>query len=58
LLVLGSASPSLHARSKHVLIIGLDGVRSDCLQQAQPPSIDGIVASGAVSWDAVSDPTH
>ena len=65
MLVLGSASPSLHAQSKHVLIIGLDGVRTDCLKQAHTPSIDGLVAQGAVSWDAfaggafaASDPTH
>ncbi len=39
-------------QSKHVLVIGIDGVRSDALQAANTPVIDGLIATGAVSWDA------
>lgn len=38
--------------TKHALVIGLDGVRSDALTQASTPNIDALIAAGAVSHDA------
>lgn len=36
--------------ARHVLLIGLDGVRPDALQAAATPNLDGLVQSGAVTW--------
>ena len=65
LVLLSLGHTGLHAQSKHVLIIGLDGVRTDALKLAHTPNIDSLVATGAVTWDAFaggafdpSDPTH
>jgi len=65
LVLLSLGHTGLHAQSKHVLIIGLDGVRTDALKLADTPNIDALVATGAVTWDAFaggafepSDPTH
>ncbi len=48
-----------------VLIIGLDGVRSDAMRLATTPNINGLIDTGTVSWTAFaggalasSDPTH
>lgn len=38
--------------TKHVLVIGLDGVRADALREASTPNIDALIAEGAVSYDA------
>jgi hypothetical protein len=43
----GSAS-----RSKHVLVVGVDGLLVAALQQASTPVLDGLVADGAVTYDA------
>lgn len=45
----GDDSPSL---TKHVLVIGVDGVRSDALQEASTPNIDALVVEGATSYEA------
>ena len=39
-------------KSKHVLVVGIDGVRVDALQQADTPSLDGLIAVGTVTYDA------
>jgi bisphosphoglycerate-independent phosphoglycerate mutase (AlkP superfamily) len=39
-------------KSKHVLLIGIDGVRVDALQQADTPSLDGLIEMGTVTYDA------
>ena len=51
--------------TRHVLVIGLDGVRADALREANTPSIDSLIATGAVTWRAfaggaldAADPTH
>lgn len=38
--------------NKHVLVIGIDGVRPDALQVATTPNIDQLIANGAVTYDA------
>lgn len=38
-------------RSKHVLVIGLDGVRVDALQEADTPVLDALITEGAVTYD-------
>ncbi len=35
-----------------VLLIGIDGVRSDAMQAADTPAMDALIATGAVSYDA------
>ena len=40
---------------KKVLIIGIDGVRSDALQFANTPNIDGLIANGFYCPDALSN---
>lgn len=44
------AKPS--SQTRKVLVIGIDGVRSDALQQANTPTIDSLVATGLVTWDS------
>ncbi|MEO2093865.1 MAG: LamG-like jellyroll fold domain-containing protein [bacterium] len=51
--------------SKHVLMIGIDGCRSDALQQANTPNLDSLAAAGVITFDAIagggansSDPTQ
>ena len=38
--------------TRHVIVFGLDGVRSDGLQAASTPSIDALIENGAVSYTA------
>ncbi len=39
------------AKSKHVLVIGVDGVRVDGLLSASTPTLDGLIASGTATYD-------
>ncbi|BCU76783.1 alkaline phosphatase family protein [Luteolibacter sp. LG18] len=39
---------------KRVLIIGIDGLRSDALQAAKAPVIQSLAKSGSVTWTAVA----
>ncbi len=38
--------------TKHVIVFGLDGVRSDGLKTATTPNMDALIANGAVSYTA------
>ena len=38
-----------------VLIIGIDGLRSDCLEAANTPAIDALIADGLFSPDALNN---
>lgn len=38
-----------------VLIIGIDGTRSDCLEAAETPAIDALIAQGIYSSDALNN---
>lgn len=40
------------SQNRKVLIIGLDGTRSDALQQANTPNLDALIANGLYTWDA------
>lgn len=44
-----------HSQTKKVLIIGIDGVRSDALLQANSPNIDLLTNNGTSSYDALND---
>jgi hypothetical protein len=39
-------------RKKCVLVIGIDGLRSDALRVAHTPHLDALIATGVVSYDA------
>ena len=52
LLLVGCGSDGGDPRSKYALVIGIDGLRPDALQEASTPSIDSLVADGAVTYDA------
>ncbi len=41
--------------TKKVLIIGIDGCRSDALQAAETPNLDKLIAKGIFSPDAIND---
>ena len=38
--------------ARRVLIIGIDGARSDAIRAANTPNLDGLIADGVVSYDA------
>jgi len=40
------------SKSKHALVIGIDGLRVDALQQVSTPHLDGLIADGAVTYEA------
>ena len=40
------------SQNRKVLVIGIDGCRSDALQQANTPVLDGLIASGLFTYDA------
>ena len=41
--------------SSHVLVIGIDGVRSDGLTAANTPNLDALISEGVYSPDALND---
>ena len=49
--------PFMHAQQQpgRVLMIGMDGVRPDALQVAVTPNLDGLIAGGLFSPDALND---
>ena len=54
--VLGCLSPvQAQEQPGRVLMIGIDGVRSDALQVAVTPNLDGLIAGGLFSPDALND---
>jgi len=54
-LVLLGFGTNLNAQNK-VLIIGIDGVRPDCLIKAKTPNLDKLWQNGAYSFSAKTDP--
>ena len=55
LLAFNSLSISGQTPSSHVLIIGIDGVRSDALTAANTPNLDVLISEGIYSPDALND---
>jgi len=43
---------SFASQNRKVLIIGIDGTRSDALQAANTPNIDQLIATGMNTWDS------
>ncbi len=54
LLLVCACGDSGVAKTPHVLVVGIDGLRVDALQQASTPEIDSLIADGAVAYDAFS----
>jgi predicted AlkP superfamily pyrophosphatase or phosphodiesterase len=48
----GSNSGTPTPKTKHALIVGIDGLRVDALQEAATPEIDSLIAAGTVTYDA------
>ena len=55
LLLVALAIPAFSQVVKKVLIIGIDGTRSDALQAVNTPNIDGLIANGFYSPDALNN---
>jgi hypothetical protein len=49
------ASTYAHAIDRKVLVIGIDGVRSDAFQAANTPNMDAIIANGASTFNCQSE---
>jgi hypothetical protein len=54
-LTLSSISGFCQSNDARVLIIGIDGLRPDCLEAAETPAIDGLIADGIFSPDALNN---
>jgi predicted AlkP superfamily pyrophosphatase or phosphodiesterase len=52
LLLLFSFTFSFASQNRKVLIIGIDGTRSDAFQQANTPNIDGLLSNATYSYDS------
>ena len=52
LLLLFSIATATASQKRKVLFIGIDGVRSDALQQANTPNLDALIATGAYTYDS------
>jgi len=48
----GGDAPTPTPKTKHALIVGIDGLRVDAFQQAMTPTLDDLIADGAVTYDA------
>ncbi len=52
LMLLLTAAIAFASQKRKVLILGLDGLRSDAFQQANTPNLDELIANGLYTWDA------
>jgi predicted AlkP superfamily pyrophosphatase or phosphodiesterase len=52
LLLCACGSDTTTPKTKHALIIGIDGLRVDALQQVATPAMDALIADGTVTHDA------
>lgn len=52
LLLIICSFAALASQPRKVLIIGIDGVRTDALQQANTPNIDALIASGFYTYES------
>ncbi len=50
----GSTGNPQQAKRKRVLLVGIDGCRSDALAAAEIPNLRALMARGTVTWDAVA----
>ncbi|MBW1761383.1 MAG: alkaline phosphatase family protein [Deltaproteobacteria bacterium] len=42
------------SKTKHALVIGIDGLRVDALQQVSTPAMDVLIADGTVTYEAIA----
>ncbi|RLB39543.1 MAG: nucleotide pyrophosphatase [Deltaproteobacteria bacterium] len=42
------------SKTKHALVIGIDGLRFDALQQVSTPAMDALIADGTVTYEAIA----
>jgi predicted AlkP superfamily pyrophosphatase or phosphodiesterase len=42
------------SKTKHALVIGIDGLRVDALQQVSTPAMDALIADGTVTYEAIA----
>jgi hypothetical protein len=54
-IVAGLATPQARCADKRVLVIGIDGAGGRFLRDANTPSIDGLIANGAVRYDFLNE---
>lgn len=52
LLLMLALTTAYASQNRKVLVIGIDGCRSDALQQANTPNLDGLIANGLYTYDA------
>jgi len=51
-LLLAAFTQSFASQKRKVLIFAIDGLRSDCLQQATAPNMDALIANGFYTYDS------
>ncbi len=56
ILLIGLLLSQFSNAQNKVLIIGIDGVRPDCLLKAETPNLDGLWKNGTYSFSAKTDP--
>lgn len=52
ILLMATITVALASQNRKVLVIGIDGARSDALQQANTPNLDALIANGLFTYDA------
>ena len=55
LLVITGTSMLGQTGEARVLIIGIDGTRPDCIEAAETPALDALIAGGIYSPDALNN---
>ena len=58
ILLITTLTVAFASQNRKVLIIGIDGARSDALQQANTPNLDALIAGGLYTYDAYVDPNY
>lgn len=54
LMTYGNSSAAAAEKTRHVMVIGIDGCMPDAVQAAKAPNLKALVAAGTVTWDGFS----